>query len=67
MCVFYLSSLVQVDEAPSEVVRVTVTDKSEVLEKHSDIRDRRRLRIIQVLPVALIIILQKNVELKPEC
>ncbi len=59
VCV-YLSSLVQVDEPPSEVVRVTVADKSEVFEKHSNIRDSWRLCISQVLTVALIIVLQRK-------
>ncbi len=56
----HLSSLVQVDESSTKVVRVTVTYKRKILEKHSYIRDSWSLCCTQIFTIRLVIVLHSQ-------
>ena len=62
VCVCHLSPLVHVDEPPSEVVRVTVTNEGEVLEEHSNVRHSWDPSDTQRLSVTLVVALEENRE-----
>ncbi len=53
----YLSSLVDVDEATSQVVRVTIANEREILEEDTDVRDCRGLSLDQRLTIVLVVAL----------
>ena len=51
-----------VDEPPTEVVRVTVTDERQVLQEDTHIRDRGQLRGSQLVTIMLVVALHKTSE-----
>ena len=50
-----LSSLVEVDEATSDVVWVAVGDESYIFEKHSDVGDGRDWSDAQLVSIVLVV------------
>ena len=53
----YLSPFMDVDEPPSEVVGVTVTDEGQVFQKHTHIRHSWGCRGTQYLTIVLVVAL----------
>ena len=60
----HLSSFVQVDEAPPEVVRVPVANERQIFEEYAHIRHTGSGRHPQALPVPLVVTLWNNQKIK---